>query len=773
LLKNPAAHFLALLCLSGCAGTSPDNRGASSAAPASSAPSMKPGEPALEPAEKMLFAEVDEFVGLGHDALRDSLWFQAAEDFDSALVRLSALESGDSLSPGVVAHVSVYRDSVQKLLVGAVAMTTQASGTVPWSRQFDEEMEEVADSVVLEMDSITHHLDPRRYDLPLPSPLNERILQAVAVFVGPGRGYFTKWLTRKSRYEQLVIPRLEARGMPKDLIYLAMVESGFNPKAWSKAAASGMWQFISGTGRRYGLKDDWWYDPRRDPVLATEAALDYLEDLHGEFGDWHQAMAGYNCGEGRIRRFRNADSTMSYWDMPLPKETQFYVPKILAAMIIGHDPERFGFRIESPEPPLAFDTATVTHCLSIATIAKAAEASEDDIIGLNPALRRWCTPPNRPSHVVYLPPGKREVFARNYGALDKSQLVNWHHHIVSRGEYLGAIASRYRVSVAAIKATNKMKGSSIRPGQSLLIPLAPEEARRFAESQPRESRGGGKYAGGTYKVRSGDNLFDIARKFNTTVSRLLKANNLRPGTIIRPGQRLKLGGSGSSSGGDEREFRSEPPNPYADGARKPRRENDAVPEGETRVHLVKAGESVYSIALALGVKQDELMAWNDLDGPDIMAGQRLVYHARAAGGEREGPRTAGRAAASRAKGSSDMGATPAPSAGRRFHRVQPGENLYRIALQHGTDQHSLMELNGLSSTDKIFPGDSLLVSGPGKSQDFGNGGGHREEVQYYTVKSGDNLWDIATRYRSTVQKLKDLNGRMPAVLKPGTRIRVK
>jgi LysM repeat protein len=125
----------------------------------------------------------------------------------------------------------------------------------------------------------------------------------------------------------------------------------------------------------------------------------------------------------------------------------------------------------------------------------------------------------------------------------------------------------------------------------------------------------------------------------------------------------------------------------------------------------------------------------------------------------------------RTKGSVDMGSTPAPSSARRYHRVRPGENLYRIALQHGTDQHSLMELNGLSASDKIFPGDSLLVSGPAKARS--GGGESREERQYYVVKSGDNLWDIATRYRSTVQKLKDLNGRMPAVLKPGTRIRVK
>src|SRR5690606_37266900 len=276
-------------------------------------------------------------------------------------------------------------------------------------------------------------------------PLNPRILRAMTVFTGHGRGYFAKWLNRKSRYEKLVHDKLEARGMPKDLIYLAMVESGFNPKAWSKASASGLWQFISGTGRRYGLKDDWWYDPRRDPMLATDAALEYLTDLQDEFQDWHQAMAAYNCGEGRVRRHRVKDSIMSYWDMPLPKETRFYVPKILAAMIIGRDPERYGFVIDKPEPAFQVDTATVTHCLTIAAIAKAAGISEDTVMSLNPSLRRWCTPPNRTAHTLYLPPGTRDAFWAAYEALDKASLVNWRHHIVARGQTLSGIGARYGV----------------------------------------------------------------------------------------------------------------------------------------------------------------------------------------------------------------------------------------------------------------------------------------------------------------------------------------
>lgn len=758
----------------GCGGTKPAAAPGSLPA-ATSSPSVKPGEPALEPAEKMLFSEVDEFVGLGLEALKDSLWFQAAEDFDSALLRLSGLEADDSLSLRMSARIGTYRDSIQRLMVGAVAMTTQAQ-PVPWTEQFDARMEEVSDSTVHSLDSITLRLDPRQYDLPLTEPMNERILQAVAVFMGPGRGYFSKWLARKSRWEALILPRLEARGMPKDLIYLAMVESGFNTKAWSKAAAAGMWQFISGTGRRYGLQDDWWYDARRDPVLATEAAIDYLEDLYGEFGDWHQAMAAYNCGEGRIRRHRNANPGMTYWDMPLPQETRYYVPKILAAMIIGHNPERYGFKIEEPEPPIAFDTATVTHCLSIATIARAAGANEDDIIILNPALRRWCTPPNRAAHLVYLPPGKGEVFAANYKTLDKTQLVNWHHHVVGRGETLGGIATRYKVSVAAVKSTNKMNSNRLRPGQSLLIPLAPEEARKYSQLDPGETRGGpAKFKGGTYKVRPGDNLFDIARKAGTTVSQLLSANNLRPGAIIRPGQRLKLGGGKGSGREDERDWRSEPPLPSepratAPAAKSPGKtsgKNEGKLEekeeaGETRVHEVASGESLYSIARKLGVTQDDLIRWNDLEGTGIQAGNRLKYQATKAPGAPATPVPAGSTGASGSK---------------RWHKVQPGENLFQIARQHGTDLPSLMVLNGMGEGDKIFPGDSVAVSGApataAKAPAARGTAPAREDKLFYVVKSGDSLWDISVQFRTTVQRLKEMNGRLSANLKPGTRIRVR
>jgi membrane-bound lytic murein transglycosylase D len=734
----------------------------------------------------MLFSEVSEFIKLGQDGIRDSLWFQAGEDFDSALVRLSALEATDSLSPSVYAHIRVLRDSVQKQLIYSVAMTERMGEPAPFTQQFDEEMEDVPDSSVKAMDSITHFIDPKKYTLPLTTPLDPRVLQAMAVFMGPGRGYFTKWLARKSRYEDLIQAKLAERDLPPDLMYLAMCESGFNPKAWSKASASGMWQFISGTGRRYGLHDDWWYDPRRDPMLATDAALDYLEDLYDEFQDWHLAMAAYNCGEGKIRKLLEKDSTRGYWQMPLPQETRFYVPKILAAMIIGHDPKRYGFFIDKPEPKLAFDTATVTYCLTIATIAKAAGVKEDTIIALNSGLRRWCTPPNKTTgFTLYLPEGTREAFWKNYEALDKSSLVNWHHHVVQKGENLGSIAARYRVSVAAIKATNKIKGNRLARGQSLIIPLAPADAARYSEPDVAEApMRGGKFRGGSYRVRPGDNLFDIARRFGTTVSNLMAANHLKRGSKLRAGQRIRLGTRGAVSPiGDDVEDHREPalaflPKKAGKTAKADRleapgkggteaapgeaeaaadvapREKAARPSapaklavvantpapGQFGVHTVAAGETIYSISRSLGVSEEDLQHWNGLEGNRIQAGQKLKYAAAKAAAANPAP------AAKDPSGDEDGDGEEAAPAEETRSRTASAPRLAPVASA------------------------GFMGASPAPREERPAA---REEKQYYIVKAGDSLWDISVRYRSTVQKLKDLNGRLPSILKPGTRIRVR
>ncbi|MFC1585950.1 LysM peptidoglycan-binding domain-containing protein [Fibrobacterota bacterium] len=539
--------------------------------------------------------------------MQDSLWFEAEANLDSALGQIHYLKSLDSLNTHFYQVLDQIRDSIYSLLIEIAANSTQLQISLPWTAYWDVEMENVSDSQMVMMDSLVGGINPKDFDLPLALPLHPRVRKALVVLNGPGRKYFSKWLNRRSRYQDLILSRLEANHLPGELLYLAMVESGFSPRAWSRAKASGIWQFIKSTGKRYGLTYDWWIDERRDPEKATEAAIKYLTFLYGEFNDWYLAMAGYNCGEGRIRRKLREDSTQTFWDMELPKETMNYVPKILAAMIIGKNPERYGFHVE-PETTVVYDTATVNHCISLAVIAEAAGAEEEEVKKLNVELRRWCTPPHMESYVVKVPLGTRETFLENYRSLDKSKLISWHRHIVSKGETLGLLSRKYGVPIDAIKSTNNLKGNLIRIRQSLLIPLPGKSGKKNARKTPlkkKMARGGKKDTDHIiYKVKSGDNLYDIARKFGISVSSLMQANQLNQKSVIKPGQKLKVRKGGKPVNDDVK---------------------NKTPGKKFHAYRVRAGDNLTAIGRKLDVSVRDLMKWNSLTDHEIKIGQFLKY----------------------------------------------------------------------------------------------------------------------------------------------------
>lgn len=688
-----------------------------------------------------MLSQASAFLNSSLDCLSDSLWFEAGENLDSALNRLSLLDSLDTLDAATRISSNALKDTVQALMMRIADVSGEIEEVNPIAELTDKEIEETGDSAQHAFDNLANSLDYELYDLPLPNPLPARVQKALAYFTGPGRKVYARWLNRKPRYEPYVKERLVARGMPKDLFYLAMIESGLNPRAYSHARAAGMWQFISGTGRRYGLMDDYWIDPRRDIVAATDAALSYLQTLFNEFGDWHLAMAAYNCGENRIRRQLRADSTQNYWDMKLPAETEFYVPKVLAAMILGHEPGRFGFTVDDPQAPLAFDTITVTDCLPLVDVAKAVDATEEEIIDLNPSLRRWCTPPNRKSHVLYLPPGKRGQFAEAYAKMDKQKLLSWKQHHVARGENLGLIANKYGISVSALMSANQLKSSRLRVGQNLIIPV-PSSGGGSGEFEAEVLREAAtpkrKQLEMTYRVRQGDNLFDISRRFKTSVDKLRSTNGLdRKGTIF-VGQILKISKSQANASAEPETQAGRP-----------------LPASNRQYHEVLRGETLYGLSRSLGVDQNDLIRWNDLEGKELKAGTRLVYASDHGGSQQ----------ASAAKSNPNLSGSPA-----RVHEVARGENPYAISRQYGVELSDLLELNGLTPQSSIRPGDTLKL--PADASPKGDSGDAGPE-QYYIVREGDTLWDISQRFKSSVSALKEMNQTLSKVLKPGTKIRVR
>ncbi len=369
----------------------------------------------------------------------------------------------------------------------------------------------------------------------IPITLNERVEYFIRYFTTKKREVFARWLARSGRYMPMIKEILRSYGLPEDLAYLAMIESGFNPFAYSRAGACGIWQFIRSTGRKYGLKINYWVDERRDPEKATHAAARYLLDLYQEFECWHLASASYNAGEAKVRKAIKRYGTKDFWKLCryryLKRETKNYVPKMIAAMIIAKNPQKFGFDVD-PYPPLDYEIIEVPGGTDLRAVALASGTDYDLIRLLNAELRRGKTPPTMTTYPVKVPFGKGEEII---SALKKIRFIYVRQtikHRVRRGESLYRIASYYGVSVRSLKRANRLRNSKLYPGQILRIPVR-TQAVLYVSPQPVSPASRAL----VYRVKPGDSLWKIARKFGVRLYDLKSWNNLR-GNTIRPGLRL-------------------------------------------------------------------------------------------------------------------------------------------------------------------------------------------------------------------------------------------
>lgn len=381
------------------------------------------------------------------------------------------------------------------------------------------------------------------YEIPL--EMNDKVERWIEYFTtGAGRERFGIYLQRAGRYEAMIRKHARDAGLPEDLLYIAMIESGMNPNAYSRARAVGMWQFMAATGRAYGLQIDFWLDERRDPFLATRAAIEHLGDLYERFGSWYLAAAAYNAGAGRVSRGIRRTGSDDFWDLAdarvLRAETRNYVPKLLAAATIARNAERYGFDHIEPYPPLEFDEVTVPDATSFDVLAEAAGVSESEIRDLNPQFVRLVTPPER-EVTVRVPIGTADRFATNYAAIPASERVTWLEHRVTRGQTLGAIAGRYGTSVAAIRAANNnVNPRRLQVGQRLVIPRARGAGGSGGSVATTAARPAQPLDGPlTVTVRRGDTLWALARRYGTSTGDIMAANNLSS-AVIHPGDRITI-----------------------------------------------------------------------------------------------------------------------------------------------------------------------------------------------------------------------------------------
>ena len=418
--------------------------------------------------------------------------------------------------------------------------------------------------VVLTLDSTRNNPGPNRvgsprggtasapsYSLDVESfASNDRVQYYVDFFLEASRARFNIWLGRLARYEGMIRNVLRKYGLAEDLVYLALIESGYSNTAVSRARAIGMWQFIRSTGRAYGLRIDGWVDERRDPFKATDAAARHLQDLKEEFGSWYLAAAAYNGGATRVsrglRRLNQgeaSDSTFFELFRWLRRETRDYVPKLIAATIVAKDPAKYGFDSIPRLEPLVFDEVTVADQTGLDVIANLADTTIRAIRELNPQYYRGVTPPGEPA-TVRVPRGSGNLVAQGYARLDPAERVNFLEHAVRRGETLGEIAEWYGVGLSAVRAANpRVRPRRMRIGQRLVIPLSQAVRKRVARKGKANTvtRAAALPPSGYHTVKWGDTLWIVAQRYGVTVEDLRAWNNIPVGeTLLQTGQRLRV-----------------------------------------------------------------------------------------------------------------------------------------------------------------------------------------------------------------------------------------
>jgi membrane-bound lytic murein transglycosylase D len=363
--------------------------------------------------------------------------------------------------------------------------------------------------------------------------------------------YMQRMMERARLYLYYIVEEVDKRGMPMEIALLPAIESAYKPLAYSRARASGLWQFIPSTGRLYGLKANWWYDGRRDVQASTQAALDYLEKLYNDFdGDWHLAIAAYNAGEGKVMRMMKYNARKGkptdFEYLKLKRETRHYVPKLMAMANIVADPAKYGVILaDIPNEPY-FARVEAGSQVDLGVVAKLVDLPVDELHMINPGYRRWATDPNGPHHLL-VPADKKEALIEGLNNLPDEDRIQWKHHAVKRGETLSEIGRHYGLSVEALRTANNLRSNLLRVGQDLLIPISarPITVAVMRTTYKPSSRLAGRSDPVVYRVRRGDTLYSIARRYNVLVNQLTKWNFINAKDILRLGQKLKIWPNGS------------------------------------------------------------------------------------------------------------------------------------------------------------------------------------------------------------------------------------
>lgn len=509
----------------------------------------RPAAPVSPPENRVarLIADADKHLQAGIAELEQGHLNRAREDFDKAVETYLTAPGGAYADSQLSAAYRRTLDTINLRELEALAAGDGFTETQPEPASIDE-VGDIAMSEAAPTDDMRRTaeaaLQEETNDLPI--LLNDAVLASIDVYQNRLRDWFSEALARGGRYLPRIREIFAEEDIPTDLAYVALVESAFKPSALSRAKAKGVWQFISETGKRYGLQQDWWVDERSDPEKATRAAAKYLKVLYGMFGDWNLALAGYNAGESLVARSIARYGMNDFWELSktraFRRETKNYVPLIHAAIIVAKAPEKYGFDV-SAEPELKSESVSVQDAIDLRVLAECGDTSLEQLRLLNPELRRLATPAGR-AYDLRVPVGRGSSLVECLASVPTEKRVQFRTHVVTRGQSLYSIARRYGIRSADIASANGLSSrQALAVGKELIIPIEPRAAA--ASSAPAASRASLSDPSSRrtvriqYRIKPGDTLGAIAAQHGTTVRELQSWNRLR-GTRIAAGDVLTI-----------------------------------------------------------------------------------------------------------------------------------------------------------------------------------------------------------------------------------------
>lgn len=634
---------------------------------------------------------------------------------------------------------------------------------------------------------------------PFPLPINKFVQPYLDYFSKKARGGYKRWLRRSGMYEDMIMHEIRQRGMPEELFYMCMIESGFRPTVNSSAQAGGLWQFIRSTGKLFNLEMNYWVDERYDPVKSTRASMNYLSVLYGIFGDWHLAAASYNTGEANVLKAMKRKNCSDYWCLVekkgLHRETQLYVPQIVAAAIIGRHLERYGFDNVERLPPIKYTTVTVNDATDLRVVARCANATLKEIKFLNPELLQFCTPPGKKRYQVKIPPGRTGQFQRAYAALSHDEKQAFRKHTVTAGQTVRKIAAGYQTSSLMLASMNGLsRKSALREGQLLVVPVPKNltfDPKRKPPTIPPPPGGGGGRRRRYYTLEPGDSLWTISRKVGASVHDLKRWNKIKDPTTLKYGDKIVY---------------------YGRRVKQSATVKAPKIHGSTRKisYTVRTGDRCYFIARHYGIHSSNIISKNKLDANcSIRPGQKIALvvpknapHTMPPTTKDIGtgiPKPKPYSPGSKKDDIKTTSYTPKKkpttcscSAGKRItHTVAPGENLWSIARRYDAYSSEIKACSGLES-EALKVGKKLTIC-PGSEYKSGSVASSKTTVKKvstastkttvscrcssskritHAVQPGENLWGIATKYDAYSSEIKACTGLESETLKIGQKLKI-